>query len=102
MGVHLVFFLLITTGPDDKNNVLALVFWVLIVTLVAAGSLLDHGRFEREDDAVRRGRSRPICTMTVSHAGAASARGLNAQKRSEYPKPKYRHYTQMERVHQHA
>jgi cytochrome o ubiquinol oxidase subunit IV len=39
MGVHLAFFLHITTGPDNANNVLALAFGVLIVTLVAAGSL---------------------------------------------------------------
>ena len=40
MGVHLVFFLHITTGPDNTNNVLALAFGVLIVLLVMAGSLL--------------------------------------------------------------
>lgn len=39
MGVHLVFFLHITTGPDNTNNVLALAFGILIVTLVVAGSL---------------------------------------------------------------
>ena len=39
MGVHLVFFLHITTGPDNTNNVLALAFGVLIVLLVLAGSL---------------------------------------------------------------
>jgi len=39
MGVHLVFFLHITTGPDNTNNVLALAFGVLIVTIVVAGSL---------------------------------------------------------------
>jgi cytochrome o ubiquinol oxidase operon protein cyoD len=39
MGVHLVFFLHITTGPDDTNNVLALAFGVLIVGIVIAGSL---------------------------------------------------------------
>jgi cytochrome o ubiquinol oxidase subunit IV len=39
MGVHLVFFLHITTGPDNTNNVLALAFGLLIVTLVVAGSL---------------------------------------------------------------
>jgi cytochrome o ubiquinol oxidase operon protein cyoD len=39
MGVHLVFFLHITTGPDNTNNVLALAFGVLIVFLVLAGSL---------------------------------------------------------------
>jgi cytochrome o ubiquinol oxidase operon protein cyoD len=39
MGVHLVFFLHITSGPDNTNNVLALAFGVLIVTLVVVGSL---------------------------------------------------------------
>jgi cytochrome o ubiquinol oxidase subunit IV len=39
MGVHLVFFLHITTAPDKTNNVLALAFGVLIVMLVIAGSL---------------------------------------------------------------
>ena len=39
MGVHLVFFLHITTGADNTNNVLALAFGVLIVILVMAGSL---------------------------------------------------------------
>jgi cytochrome o ubiquinol oxidase operon protein cyoD len=39
MGVHLVFFLHITTGPENTNNVLALAFGMLIVTLVVAGSL---------------------------------------------------------------
>ena len=39
MGVHLVFFLHITSGPDNTNNVLALAFGVLIVLLVVVGSL---------------------------------------------------------------
>ena len=39
MGVHLVFFLHITTGPDNSNNVLALLFGVLIVALVLLGSI---------------------------------------------------------------
>ena len=39
MGVHLVFFLHITTGSDNTNNVLALAFGVLIVALVMIGSL---------------------------------------------------------------
>ncbi len=39
MGVHLVFFLHITTGPDNTNNVLALAFGVLIVFLLIGGSL---------------------------------------------------------------
>ncbi len=39
MGVHLVFFLHITTGPDNTNNVLALAFGVLIVFLVMVGTI---------------------------------------------------------------
>jgi cytochrome o ubiquinol oxidase subunit IV len=39
MGVHLVFFLHITTGPDNTNNVLALAFGILIVSLIVIGSL---------------------------------------------------------------
>ena len=39
MGVHLVFFLHITTGPDGINNVMALAFGVLIVLLLIGGSL---------------------------------------------------------------
>ena len=39
MGVHLVFFLHITSGPDNTNNVLALAFGLLIVILLMAGSL---------------------------------------------------------------
>jgi cytochrome o ubiquinol oxidase subunit IV len=39
MGVHLVFFLHISTGSDNTNNVVALAFGLLIVTLVVSGSL---------------------------------------------------------------
>ena len=39
IGVHLVFFLDITTAPDNTNNILALAFGVLIVTLIIGGSL---------------------------------------------------------------
>ena len=39
IGVHLVFFLHLTTGPDNTNNVLALAFGVLIVALVVGGSI---------------------------------------------------------------
>src|SRR5499427_7583090 len=39
MGVHLVFFLHITTGPDNTNNVLALAFGVLVVGLIVVGSI---------------------------------------------------------------
>jgi cytochrome o ubiquinol oxidase subunit IV len=39
MGIHLVFFLHITTGSDNTNNVMALAFGILIVVLVVGGSL---------------------------------------------------------------
>ena len=39
MGVHLVFFLHITTGPDNTNNVLALAFGILVVFLMVVGSI---------------------------------------------------------------
>ncbi len=39
MGIHLVFFLHISSGPDNTNNVMALAFGVLIVFLVMVGSL---------------------------------------------------------------
>jgi cytochrome o ubiquinol oxidase operon protein cyoD len=39
IGVHLVFFLHINSGPDNTNNILALAFGILIVSIVIAGSL---------------------------------------------------------------
>ena len=54
MGVHLVFFLHITTGSDNTNNVLALAFGMLIVTLVDRRLAVDHGQFERQHDAIAR------------------------------------------------
>lgn len=44
MGVHVVFFLHITTGPESTNNVMALAFGILIVFLLIGGSLwiMDH------------------------------------------------------------
>jgi cytochrome o ubiquinol oxidase subunit IV len=39
IGVHLVFFLHLGSGPDHTNNILALAFGVLIVFLVITGSI---------------------------------------------------------------
>ena len=39
MGVHLVFFLHMTSGPDNINNLMALAFGLLIVLLLVLGSL---------------------------------------------------------------
>jgi len=38
MGIQLVFFLHMTTGPDSTNNILALAFGLLIVFVVVAGT----------------------------------------------------------------
>ena len=39
IGVHLVFFLHLGSGPDNTNNILALAFGVLVVFVVIGGSL---------------------------------------------------------------
>ena len=54
MGIHLIFFLHITTDPDNENNVLALAFGVLIVCLIVFGSLwvmghLNHNMAPMQD-----------------------------------------------------
>ena len=54
MGVHLAFFLHITSGPDNTNNILALAFGTLIVILVVSGSLwimanLNHNMMPSEE-----------------------------------------------------
>jgi cytochrome o ubiquinol oxidase operon protein cyoD len=38
IGVHLVFFLHMGSGPDNTNNILALAFGLLVCFLVIAGS----------------------------------------------------------------
>jgi cytochrome o ubiquinol oxidase subunit IV len=38
IGMHLVFFLHLGSGPDHTNNIIALAFGLLIVFLVIAGS----------------------------------------------------------------
>ena len=39
IGIHLVFFLHLGTGPDNTNNILALAFGVFVVFFVIAGSI---------------------------------------------------------------
>jgi cytochrome o ubiquinol oxidase operon protein cyoD len=38
MGIHLVFFLHMGSGPDNTNNIIALAFGVFIVFLVITGT----------------------------------------------------------------
>jgi cytochrome o ubiquinol oxidase operon protein cyoD len=40
MGVHLVFFLHISSAPDQTNNFLALAFGIFVVALIVFGSLI--------------------------------------------------------------
>ena len=40
MGVHLVFFLHVSSGPESTNTILALAFGVFVVALVVFGSLI--------------------------------------------------------------
>jgi cytochrome o ubiquinol oxidase subunit IV len=40
MGVHLVFFLHISTAPDSTNNILSLAFGIFVVGLVIFGSMI--------------------------------------------------------------
>ena len=39
VGVHLVYFLHLTTSPDNTNNALALAFGVLFVSMIFFGSI---------------------------------------------------------------
>jgi cytochrome o ubiquinol oxidase operon protein cyoD len=48
MGIHLIYFLHITTAPDNENNVLALAFGVLIVCLIVFGSLWVMGHLNKD------------------------------------------------------
>ncbi len=40
MGVHLVFFLHVSSGPEGTNTILALLFGVFVVALVVFGSII--------------------------------------------------------------
>ena len=40
MGVHLAFFLHISSAPDQTNNFLALLFGVFVIALVIIGSMI--------------------------------------------------------------
>jgi cytochrome o ubiquinol oxidase operon protein cyoD len=62
MGVHLVFFLHITSGPDNTNNVLALAFGVLIVFLVMIGTIWIMGHL-----AANMGPSAAIMNLQTQH-----------------------------------
>ena len=62
MGVHLVFFLHITSGPDNTNNVLALAFGVLIVFLVMIGTIWIMGHL-----AANMGPTMEVTNLQMQH-----------------------------------
>jgi cytochrome o ubiquinol oxidase operon protein cyoD len=39
IGVHLVFFLHLGTGPDNTNNIIALTFGLMVIFLVITGTI---------------------------------------------------------------
>lgn len=55
IAVHLIFFLHLTTAPDNTNNILALAFAILVVALIVGGSLFIMGHLN--------GRMMPISEM---------------------------------------
>lgn len=60
MGIHLVFFLHITTAPDNSNNVLALAFGVLIVCLIVFGSVWVMNHLNHMDDLTQHMAATPV------------------------------------------
>jgi len=62
MGIHLVFFLHITSGPDNTNNVLALAFGVLIVFLVMIGTIWIMGHL-----AANMGPTMEVTNLQMQH-----------------------------------
>lgn len=61
MGIHLVFFLHITTAPDNTNNVLALALGVLIVFVLVFGTVwvmahMNHNMMPKMDQSMPMGR----------------------------------------------
>ena len=46
MGVHLVLFLHVSSGPEGTNTILALAFGVFVVALVVFGSLVIMGSLD--------------------------------------------------------
>jgi cytochrome o ubiquinol oxidase operon protein cyoD len=52
MGVHLVFFLHVSSGPEATNNIIALAFGVFVVALVVFGSMIIMANLDANMDAM--------------------------------------------------
>jgi len=48
MGIHLVFFLHLSSAPEEANTVLAVVFGIFVVTLVVFGSMIIMANLNHE------------------------------------------------------
>ncbi|OAS24759.1 hypothetical protein A5481_12890 [Methylobacterium platani] len=62
IGVHLVFFLHLTTAPDHINNALALAFGILVVVLLIGGTLWIMGHMNA--NMMPTGGTMPTAPMT--------------------------------------
>ena len=49
MGVHIVFFLHLSSAPDQTNNLLSLAFGIFVVGLIVFGSLLIMANLDHSD-----------------------------------------------------
>ncbi len=82
IGIHLVFFLHITTGPDNTNNVMALAYGVLIVFLVIGGSIWIMSHMNEQHDAAAE-RNPAAAAMKLVITGAAGNLGTKLRRHFE-------------------
>lgn len=81
IGVHLVFFLHLTSAPDNTNNALALAFGVLIVTLVVGGSLWIMSHLD--NNMMPGHMAAPRHVETFAAEGAVQASGVVAPRETK-------------------
>ncbi|MBZ9673200.1 cytochrome o ubiquinol oxidase subunit IV [Mesorhizobium sp. B2-1-8] len=76
IGVHLVFFLHLTSGPDNTNNILALAFGVLIVALIVLGSIWIMGHLDQNMAPMKSQQLAllPLCSAVRLRLASAMAR----------------------------
>jgi cytochrome o ubiquinol oxidase operon protein cyoD len=70
MGVHLVFFLHVSSGPESTNTILALAFGVFVVALVVFGSLIIMAHLDAGMNAC--GMHGPPCRQALERTRAGA------------------------------
>jgi heme/copper-type cytochrome/quinol oxidase subunit 4 len=102
IGVHLVVFRHVTSGPDNTNTILALAFGVLIVALVVLGSLwimthLSHQVMPMSEmmRPMRRGCAQRVCSVRTAEYVLPRRREPVAGKASPLTDPRLRGGTGM-------